>query len=60
MGKDLYDHYSDARKMMHRANEILGFSITDIMFEGSDEDLKQTRVTQPAIFLHSVISALRF
>ena len=57
MGKDLYDHYSDARKMMHRANEILGFSITDIMFEGSDEDLKQTRVTQPAIFLHSVISA---
>lgn len=57
MGKDLYDHYSDARKMMQRANEILGFSITDIMFEGSDEDLKQTRVTQPAIFLHSVISA---
>ena len=57
MGKDLYDHYSDARKMMHRANDILGFSITDIMFEGSDEDLKQTRVTQPAIFLHSVISA---
>lgn len=57
MGKDLYDHYSDARKMMQRANEILGFSITDIMFDGSDEDLKQTRVTQPAIFLHSVISA---
>lgn len=57
MGKDLYDHYSDARKMMQRANEILGFSITNIMFDGSDEDLKQTRVTQPAIFLHSVISA---
>ncbi len=56
MGKDLYDHHSDARKMMHRANEILGFSITDVMFEGSDEDLKQTRVTQPAIFLHSIIS----
>lgn len=57
MGKDLYDHYSDARKMMQKANEILGFSITNIMFDGSDEDLKQTRVTQPAIFLHSVISA---
>jgi [acyl-carrier-protein] S-malonyltransferase len=56
MGKDLYDHHSDARKTMHRANEILGFSITDVMFEGSDEDLKQTRVTQPAIFLHSIIS----
>ena len=57
MGKDLYDNYTDARQMMHKANDILGFSITDIMFEGSDEDLKQTRVTQPAIFLHSVISA---
>jgi [acyl-carrier-protein] S-malonyltransferase len=56
MGKDLYDHHLDARKTMHRANEILGFSITDVMFEGSDEDLKQTRVTQPAIFLHSIIS----
>ena len=57
MGKDLYDNYTDARQMMLQANDILGFSITDIMFEGSDEDLKQTRVTQPAIFLHSVISA---
>ena len=57
MGKDLYDNYTDARQMMFQANDILGFSITDIMFEGSDEDLKQTRVTQPAIFLHSVISA---
>lgn len=57
MGKDLYDNYADARQMMHKANDILGFSLTDIMFEGSDEDLKQTRVTQPAIFLHSVISA---
>ena len=57
MGKDLYDNYADARQMMHKANDILGFNLTDIMFEGSDEDLKQTRVTQPAIFLHSVISA---
>ena len=57
MGKDLYDNYTDARQMMLQANDILGFSITDIMFEGSDEDLKQTRVTQPAVFLHSVISA---
>ena len=57
MGKDLYDNYTDARQMMLQANDILGFSITDVMFEGSDEDLKQTRVTQPAVFLHSVISA---
>jgi [acyl-carrier-protein] S-malonyltransferase len=57
MGKDLYDNYTDARQMMLQANDILGFSITGIMFEGSDEDLKQTRVTQPAVFLHSVISA---
>ena len=57
MGKDLYDNYTDAHQMMLQANDILGFSITDIMFEGSDEDLKQTRVTQPAVFLHSVISA---
>ena len=57
MGKDLYDNSTDARQMMLQANDILGFSLTDIMFEGSDEDLKQTRVTQPAVFLHSVISA---
>lgn len=56
MGKDLYENHSQARDKMNRANEILGFRLTDIMFEGSDEDLKQTRVTQPAIFLHSVIS----
>ena len=56
MGKDLYDAYPQARTMMQRANDILGFCITDIMFEGSDEDLKQTRVTQPAIFLHSIVS----
>lgn len=58
MGKDLYDAYPEAREMMQRANEILGFSLTDIMFEGTDEDLKQTKVTQPAVFLHSVISAI--
>ena len=57
MGKDLYDKHAQAREMMTRANEILAFNITDVMFEGSDEELKQTRVTQPAIFLHSVISA---
>ena len=56
MGKDLYDAYPQARTMMQRANDILGFGITDIMFEGLDEDLKQTRVTQPAIFLHSIVS----
>ncbi len=57
MGKDLYDTNPVAREMFEKANEILGFRITDIMFEGTDEDLKQTKVTQPAIFLHSVILA---
>ena len=57
MGKDLYDAYPEARTMMLRANEILGFSLTDIMFEGSDEELRQTRVTQPAIVLHSIVAA---
>ncbi len=57
MGKDLYDNIPQAREMFERANEILGFRITDIMFAGTDEELKQTRVTQPAIFLHSVILA---
>ncbi len=56
MGKDLYDAYPEARTMMLRANEILGFSLTDIMFEGSDEELRQTRVTQPSIFLHSIVA----
>ena len=56
MGKDLYDSYAEARAMMQRANEILGFGLTDVMFEGLDEDLRQTRVTQPAIFLHSIVS----
>ncbi len=55
MGKELYDSHSEARKMMLRANEVLGFNLTDVMFEGSDEDLRQTRVTQPAIFLHSIV-----
>ena len=57
MAKDLYEKDATARQMMERANEILGFRITDIMFEGSAEELKQTRVTQPAIFLHSVVLA---
>lgn len=55
MGKDLYELYPVAREMFERANAILGFKITDIMFVGSPEDLKQTRVTQPAVFLHSII-----
>lgn len=57
MGKDLYDKFPKAKDMFNKANDILGFSITDIMFEGTAEDLKQTKVTQPAIFLHSVILA---
>lgn len=57
MGKELYDTNEVAHEMFEKANEILGFRITDIMFEGTDEDLKQTKVTQPAIFLHSVILA---
>lgn len=57
MGKDLYETDPVAREMFEKANEILGFRITDLMFEGTDEDLRQTKVTQPAIFLHSVILA---
>ena len=57
MGKDLYDKSSKAKDMFHKANNILKFNITDIMFDGTDEDLRQTKVTQPAIFLHSVILA---
>ena len=57
MGKQLYNDNSEAKAMFNKANEILGFRITDIMFEGADEDLRQTKVTQPAIFLHSVILA---
>jgi [acyl-carrier-protein] S-malonyltransferase len=57
MGKDLYEQNPIARELFDSANEILGFRITDLMFSGTDEDLKQTKVTQPAIFLHSVIAA---
>lgn len=57
MGKDLYDSSDIAREMFHKADEVLGFEITKIMFEGTDEELKQTKVTQPAIFLHSTILA---
>ena len=58
MGKDLYENNEKAKELFEKANEILGYRITDIMFEGTDEDLKQTKVTQPAVFLHSVISAI--
>ncbi|MCF0190172.1 MAG: ACP S-malonyltransferase [Marinilabiliaceae bacterium] len=57
MGKDLYEGNAEAKALFDKANEILGFKITDIMFAGTDEELKQTKVTQPAIFLHSVILA---
>ena len=57
MGKDLYDNSALAKELFEKANDILGFRITDLMFAGTDEDLKQTKVTQPAIFLHSVILA---
>ena len=57
MGKDLYEKHPLAKEMFEKANTILGFRITDIMFDGTDEELKQTKVTQPAVFLHSVISA---
>lgn len=58
MGKDLYESNPESKILFERANEILGFSITDVMFNGTDEDLKQTNITQPAVFLHSVIKAL--
>ena len=58
MGKDLYEKSEKAQALFHQANEILGFDIVKIMFEGTDEELKQTNVTQPAIFIHSVVSAL--
>jgi [acyl-carrier-protein] S-malonyltransferase len=58
MGKDLYEQSPIAKEYFEKANEILGFRITDLMFEGTAEDLKQTKVTQPAVFLHSVISAI--
>jgi [acyl-carrier-protein] S-malonyltransferase len=58
MGKDLYDSSALAKELFEKANDILGYRITDIMFNGTDEELKQTKITQPAVFLHSVISAL--
>lgn len=58
MGRELYDSYPEAKALFEKANDILGFRITDILFEGTDEELKQTKVTQPAVFLHSVIRAL--
>ncbi len=58
MGKDLYDNNAQAKELFEKANEVLGFRITDLMFEGTEYDLKQTKVTQPAVFLHSVILAL--
>ena len=58
MGKDLYEKHPVAKQFFEKANDILGFRITDVMFNGTDEQLKQTKVTQPAMFLHSVVSAL--
>ena len=58
MGKDLYESNALAKELFDKANEILGYRITDIMFAGTDDELRQTKVTQPAIFLHSVISAI--
>ena len=58
MGKDLYENSALAKELFDKADEILGFKITDIMFAGTAEQLKETKVTQPAVFLHSVISAL--
>lgn len=57
MAKDLYESSAEAKELLEKANDILGFRITDIMFNGTDEELKQTKVTQPAIFLHSVVLA---
>ena len=58
MGKDLYDNNPKAKELFEKANDILGYHITDIMFDGTDDELKQTKVTQPAVFLHSVIKAI--
>ncbi len=57
MGKDLFEKYAVAKELFEKANKILGFKITELMFDGTDDDLRQTKVTQPAIFLHSVILA---
>ena len=58
MGKELYDNNAKAKELFEKANEVLGFRITDLMFDGTEDDLKQTKVTQPAVFLHSVVLAL--
>lgn len=58
MGKDLYDNHSSAKELIDKSNDILGFDIKSVMFSGTDEELKQTKVTQPAIFIHSVVAAL--
>ena len=58
MGKEIYDNISESRNLFNKSNDILGFNITNLMFEGTPEDLLQTKVTQPSIFIHSVISAL--
>jgi [acyl-carrier-protein] S-malonyltransferase len=58
MGKDLYESNSQAKELFEQANALLGFRISEIMFGGTDEELKQTRITQPAIFIHSVVKAL--
>ena len=60
MGKELYDTNEEARALFEKANEVLGFRITDLMFEGTDEDLRQTAVTQPAVFIHSVTYGLGY
>ncbi len=54
MGKNLYENNASAKELFEQANDILGFRITDLLFTGGDEDLKQTKVTQPAVFIHSV------
>jgi [acyl-carrier-protein] S-malonyltransferase len=59
MGKDLYESSPKAKELFEKANEILGFRITDLMFNGTEEDLRQTKVTQPAVFIHYVILALK-
>ncbi len=60
MGKDLYEQYEQARQLFKLANDILGFNIAELMFEGSEEELKETRITQPSVFLHSVVKTLLF
>ena len=59
MGQDLYESNAEAKQLFEQANEILGFQITDTIFHGTEEELKQTKVTQPAVFIHSYISPLK-